>query len=274
MYLNPSKKVVNHKMEFLGYPLIFWVTAVLAVILVGIAKSGFGGGAGVIATPLMALTIPVADAAAILLPLLLIIDMFSLWHYRNDWDRPTVSATLPGAIIGIVIGGLFFSAMADQERALKVAIGLIAIGFVVWQLGKNAVFKLPQHGIPRWTGWPLGALAGFSSTLAHVGGPPFLIYLLPQGLPQKIFVGTSVVFFFVVNLAKLIPYALLGLLTIGNLKIVLVLAPLAYLGVVLGIWLNKRFSPVWFNRLVYILLILTAFQLLIGDSFLRILLQA
>ncbi|MCA9885566.1 MAG: sulfite exporter TauE/SafE family protein [Anaerolineae bacterium] len=260
-------------MEFLGYPPIFWVTAVLAVVLVGIAKSGFGGGAGVIATPLMSLTIPVADAAAILLPLLLIIDVFSLWHYHKDWDRPTIRATLPGAIVGIVIGGLFFSVMADHEQLLKVAIGVIAIAFVIWQLGKNVVFKLPTESIPTWTGWPLGILAGFGSTLAHVGGPPFVIYLLPQNLPQRIFVGTSVVFFFVVNLTKLIPYALLGLLTVGNLSIVVVLIPVAYLGVVLGIWLNKRFSPIWFNRLVYILLILTAFQLLIGDSFLRMALQ-
>jgi uncharacterized membrane protein YfcA len=262
--------------EFLGYPPIFWLTAAAAVILVGISKSGFGGGAGVIATPLMSLTIPVPEAAALLLPLLIIADMLSLRHYYNDWDRPTISATLPGAVIGIILGGIFFGVFTSQEDLLKKSIGLFSIAFVMYQLARNTVFKIPtdKNAMPRWAGWPLGMLAGFSSTLAHAGGPPFVIYLLPQGLRQSTFVGTTVIFFTSVNLIKLIPYGLLGLLQVGNLLIVAVLAPLAFVGVWIGVYLNKRFSPIWFNRLVYILLVLTGIQLLIGDSFINLFLAS
>lgn len=254
------------------YPPLFWFTAVTAVILVGIAKSGFGGGAGVIATPLMALTIPVADAAALLLPLLIIIDMLSLPHYWRSYDQTSIRQTLPGALAGIVIGGIFFGIFASQERLLEIGIGLIAVLFVIWFVGRETLLGALDAKRPSAVaGAILGAASGFASTLAHAGGPPITVYLVPQKLPQQIFVGTTVIYFAIVNLVKLIPYALLGLLQIGNLTTILILAPLAYVGVKLGVWLNGRFSPIWFNRLVIILLLLTGLQLLLGTSFITLL---
>ena len=112
----------------------------------------------------------------------------------------------------------------------------------------------------------MGLVAGFTSTLAHAGGPPTVIFLLPQRLPRDLFVGTTVVFFAAVNLIKLAPYASLGLLRIGNLETTLLLAPLTYVGVRVGIYLNAHFTEVWFNRLVYSILLLTGVQLMVGRS--------
>ena len=112
----------------------------------------------------------------------------------------------------------------------------------------------------------MGAVSGFTSTLAHAGGPPVTIYLLPQKLPREIFVGTTVVFFAAVNQMKLIPYIGLDLLTIGHLGTIVVLAPLSYVGVRIGILLNSRFTDLWFNRLVYTVLLLTGIQLILGQS--------
>lgn len=249
------------------YPTAFWLTAVLAVILVGIAKAGFGGGVGVIATPLLALTIPVSEAAALLLPLLILIDLLSIRFYWRRYHQHSLKILLPFALVGIGVGALLFSTFSDNERLLKMGIGLLSIAFVVWRLGQNMVLgALAERPLSDNTGRALGVLAGFSSTLAHAGGPPVAIYMLPQRLPRDLFVGTTVLFFTVVNLVKLLPYGALGLLQVGNLLTILVLSPLCYLGVRLGLYLNRRFTDIWFNRVIYTLLLLTGIELILGQS--------
>ncbi|MCB9422944.1 MAG: sulfite exporter TauE/SafE family protein [Ardenticatenaceae bacterium] len=256
-------------MHLPDYSTVFWITAVLAVTLLGIAKAGFGGGAAVIATPLLALTIPVADAAALLLPLLIIIDMISIVHYRGNFDRHSIRLMVPSAAVGILIGGLFFGTFSSNERVLKLGIGLLAVAFVLFQLFRTQIMGQLEGKRPSTTqGIFFSSLAGFTSTLAHAGGPPATIYLLPQKLPRQLFVGTTVVFFTAVNLIKLIPYSVLGLLKVGNVTTILILSPLCYLGVRLGIYLNGRFTDKWFNRLIYSLLFLTGIQLILGRSLL------
>jgi uncharacterized protein len=249
------------------YPAAFWLTAVLAVILVGIAKAGFGGGVGVIATPLLALTIPVAEAAALLLPLLILIDLLSIRYYWGRTHRHSLNILLPFALVGVGVGALLFSTFSDNERLLKMGIGLLSVGFVAWRAGQNMVLgALAERPLSDNTGRMLGILAGFTSTLAHAGGPPVTIYMLPQRLPRDLFVGTTVLFFTVVNLVKLVPYGALGLLQVGNLLTILILSPLCYLGVRLGLYLNRRFTDIWFNRVIYTLLLLTGIELILGQS--------
>jgi len=256
------------------YPQYFWITAAAAVILVGIAKAGFGGGIGVIATPLLALTLPVADAAALLLPLLIIVDLISVRHYYNIYDPKSMKILLPAAVLGILVGALFFTVFSHNEEILRVGIGVLALAFVAYQVGRSLLMgKLSKKRPPTAAGYALGSLAGFSSTLAHAGGPPVSIYLLPQELPRSIFVGTSVLFFTIVNLMKLIPYGMLGLLKVGNITTILILAPLCFVGVRLGLYLNKRFNDIWFNRFIYTLLFFTGLQLISGRSIISILAQ-
>lgn len=257
----------------LGYPPAFWLSAVLAVLLIGVAKGGFGGGVGVAATPLLALTLPVAEAAALLLPLLIAADIVAVWHYRKRFSAPHLRWLLPSAVLGVLLGALFFGAFAANERALKLGIGIIAIGFVVFQgLRVGMLRHLERRPLSRFWALPLGALSGFSSTLAHVGGPPVAIYLLPQRLEKDRFVGTNAVFFFALNLVKLVPYALLGLLHLGQAHAVLALLPLVPLGVLLGVLLNRITSERTFTRIVHGLLLVTGLELVSGRSLLGLLL--
>ena len=254
------------------YPTLFWVTAVFAMLLIGISKAGFGGGVGAIATPVLALTISVADAAAILLPILIVADLFSLRHYWNVYDRNSIKLMIPGAIVGILLGAVFFGYFSDNERTLKMILGVVSLLFVVYQVARTLIFgALLKSKPPAWAGVLLGGVAGFTSTLAHAGGPPATIYLLPQQLPRNIFVGTSVIFFFSLNIMKLIPYSMLGLLRMGNIGTVLVLAPLTFVGVQLGVWLNRRFSDRYFTYLIYALLLLTGIELVSGVSVIHLL---
>ena len=138
----------------------FWIYLVCAVTLIGIAKAGFGAGVGVLATPLMALTMPVAEAAALLLPLLIISDGFAVANYRFYFDRRNIKLMLPGAIIGIILGGVFFSYFIDKEQVLKIGIGILAVAFVIFQLARSvilgAIKKYRPHALE---GVVMGAIA-------------------------------------------------------------------------------------------------------------------
>jgi uncharacterized protein len=246
---------------------MFWMTAVFAMILIGVSKAGFGGGVAAIATPFMALTISVADAAAILLPILIVADLFSLRHYWNIYDRRSLTLMIPGAIVGIALGAFFFGYFSDNERTLKIILGAISLLFVVYQVARSFVLGALLKSKPSaLAGVLLGGAAGFTSTLAHAGGPPATIYLLPQQLPRQLFVGTNVIFFFILNLVKLVPYGALGLLRVGNISTILILAPLTFLGVQLGVWLNRRFSDRWFTYIIYAMLLVTGLELMSGRS--------
>ncbi len=249
------------------YSLLFWITASIAVIMIGIAKAGFGGGVGVVATPLVAITLPVAEAAALLLPLLIMADMFALYFYSRTYDRPSVKLLLSGALVGIALGAFFFSNFSDNEQVMRTGMGLVALLFVLFQLTRRIIFGvLETYRPPAPAGVAIGVVSGFVSTLAHVGGPPAAIYLLPQKFPKHIFVGTNVIIFTTVNWVKLIPYGYLGLLHVGNLTTIALLAPLCLVGVRLGLFLNKRVNEYWFNMIVYIFLLLTGIQLILGRS--------
>jgi uncharacterized protein len=253
------------------YPLAFWISALTAVGLIGISKAGFGAGIGVIATPLMALTIPTADAAALLLPVLIVSDFMAIQQYRVRFDRRNLFILVPGAIVGIVAGWWFFGYFSGNERILKMGIGVLALAFIAFQLGyKSLLGAIAKRKPAVGEGIFWGCISGFTSTLAHVGSPPAMVYLLPQNLPRDIYVGTTIYFFTITNILKLIPYSDLGLLRIGNLYTVLLLLPAAFLGVRLGFLLNQRCSEKWFNRLVYCFLFLTGIQLIFGADLSRL----
>jgi len=243
---------------------LFYLLAVPVVLWVGISKGGFGGGAGMVAVPLLALAVPLPQAAAVLLPILCAMDLFALHAYRGTYDGANLRRLLPAALVGIAAGGLAFGALDD--RWLRVIVGTIAVLFALqWILGvaRNRGQEPRATRPGPWSGAFWGSVAGFTSTMAHAGGPPVAMYLLPQRLPPTLFVGTTVIVFTVINYVKLVPYALLGQLRLENLATSLVLLPLAPLGIRLGRWLHDRVDDVLFYRLSYGLLLVTGIKLLI-----------
>jgi len=250
-------------MHWPAFPLAFYPVAVVAILLTGIAKGGFGA-AGGIAVPLMSIFIAPPEAAGIMLPILCAMDLFGVRVYRTQWSREHVRALLPGALVGIALGALAFGALPVD--GIRLVVGTIAIAFALNQgfgLTERIAARLAaQRARPgRVAGAFWGAASGFTSTLAHAGGPPFAIYLLPQKLDKTVFVGTSVIFFFVVNYVKLVPYYFLGQLNVGNLAAALLFAPLAPLGIGLGVWLHRRVSERAFYRVSYALLFATGAKL-------------
>jgi len=237
---------------------LFWVTAVISVIITGISKGGFGGLA-LLAVPLMALTISPVQAAGIMLPILIVMDWVSVWSYRKHWDKKLLILMLPGAIIGILAAWKFAAYVDDQF--VRICVGVIAVLFPIY-----AIFKPKSREDIVVGNRPLGVIsgiaAGFTSFIAHAGGPPFQAYAIPQGLEKRLYAGTAVMFFAVVNFVKLLPYAMLGQFDKTNLTTSLILIPLAPIGVLIGVWLLKRIDQDVFYRILYGLIFVVGVKLL------------
>lgn len=240
----------------------FYLFAVPAVLLLGISKSGFGMGFGALAVPLMALTVSVPQAAAILMPVLLLIDIMGLAALRKDYDKALLKFLLPFGLLGVVIGALLFKLLASNLVA-----GIVGF-FTLLFLAQRLLFPpKPDSAAPaRWIGAVLTTASGFTSFIAHAGSPPLSAYLIPLRLAPVVFAATVSYFYFVINLSKWIPYAWLGLLSLENLATSLALLPLVPLGVWSGVWLARRIQPALFYRLVYTGLLLTGSKLL-WDAF-------
>ncbi|MCB2053981.1 MAG: sulfite exporter TauE/SafE family protein [Geminicoccaceae bacterium] len=236
----------------------FYLAAVPALLIFGISKGGFGGGLGIVAVPMMALVISPADAAALLLPLLCLMDVIGLVNYRRHWDNDVLRSMLPGAIAGILLGSLAFGYF--PERVVRLMLGLISLAFAgeYFLRGRRVTTPRPQQPL---LGAFWGALAGLTSTLAHAGGPPANMYLLPLRLDKTVFVGTMVVLFATVNALKLPPYVLLGLYDADILTACLLLAPVAAVGMVAGITLHHRVDERLFYRICYGLVFGTGLKL-------------
>lgn len=227
---------------------LFYALAVPAVIMVGLAKGGFGGPLSLLGVPMMALAIPPVQAAGIMLPILVVMDMAGLFAYRRSFDATSLKILLPAAIVGIVLG--YFTAAQVSDAHVRLLVGLVAILFTLDSLRGGAARSAPRPHRP-WTGRFWGMIAGFTSFVSHAGSPPFQIYMLPLRLDPLRFAGTSVLFFTAMNAIKLVPYGLLGQFDAANLATSALLLPLAPLATLAGVWLVRRIRPALFYRITH-----------------------
>ena len=241
---------------------VFYAVSVPAVLLLGISKSGFGAGFGSLAVPMMAMAVTVPEAAAILMPVLLVMDVLGMAAFRKDFDLKLLKFLLPCGRVGIVIGALLFKAL--DARTVAGIVGLFTLLF----LAQRLLFPPKPNSAPppKWLGAMLTATSGFTSFIAHAGGPPINAYVIPLKLTPIKFTATMAFFFFVINLAKWLPYAWLGLLDMRNFSTSLVLLPLAPLGVWVGVRIAKHIQPTLFYRILYVGMFLTGLKL-IWDAF-------
>ncbi|MGH8601289.1 MAG: sulfite exporter TauE/SafE family protein [Gammaproteobacteria bacterium] len=239
-----------------------FVLGVPAVLLTGISKGGFGGALGGIAVPLLALQMPPTQAAAIMLPILCMADITGLRRFRGQWDLHNLKIMLPGALAGVLIGTLTFGFLS--ERLIGLLLGGIAMGFFFLNV-LSARSSIAPAAPAIGKGALYSGVAGFTSFVAHAGGPPVMMYLLPQQMDKVRYVATINVFFLLTNAVKLVPYSLLGQFTATNLGASLALAPIVILGVWLGIWLQSRVSQSWFYRIAWLGLLATGVQLVVQN---------
>lgn len=238
----------------------FYAAAVPAVLLVGLSKGGFGGAVGFVGVPLMALVMPPVQAAAILLPILCLMDVAAVWTWWGVYDRRTLADMLPGAVVGIAAGWL--TAALVTAEMVRLIVGAVAIVFVLRWLYAQMRHGAGHAASPnRFLAAAWGAVSGFTSFVAHVGGPPFQVYALPLRLDPKILSGTTAIFFAITNALKLVPYFALGQFDADNLTASAVLMPLAPLATMAGAWLVRRMRPEIFYPFTYATVAIVAVKL-------------
>lgn len=238
----------------------FYAVAVPAVILVGLSKGGLGGAAGFIGVPMMALATSPVQAAAILLPILLLMDAVSLWTWRGTYDRRILAQTIPGSLVGIGLGWL--TAAVVSAGMVRLLLGVVAIVFVgrwLYSLARRTGDRREEPNAAKGAFW--GVVSGYTSFVAHAGGPPFQVYTLPLKLDPRVFTSTGVYFFAFMNIVKLVPYFALGQFDRTNLTTSLILMPLAPLATLAGAYVVRRMRAEIFYPFTYAIMTLIAAKL-------------
>lgn len=236
----------------------FFAAAIPAVLLTGLSKGGFGGGISMLGTPLLALAVDPVKAAAIMLPVLLLMDAIGLVSWRGHVRWSIVRSMMPGAFAGLGLG--WATAATVPEPAIRMLVGIIAILFAVNQAMAEWLKRDPRpEAMAPASFW--GALSGYTSFVSHAGGPPYQAYTLPLQIDKLDYAGTSVMFFAIINAAKVIPYLALGQFSPDNLWSSLQLAPVAVAGVLLGVWAVRRVSQPLFYRVTYAAMVIVGAKL-------------
>jgi hypothetical protein len=236
---------------------LFYVFAVPAVVFLGLSKGGFSG-IGMVSTPLLAIIMSPLEAAAILLPIILVQDLISVFVYRRVWDAWNLKVLIPGAVIGI--GAAWLLAAHVSDAVLRLVVGLIALGFVGYSLFRYLLPGEPPR--PRAShGVVWGALSGFTTTLIQIGAPPYYAFVLPQRLPKMVYVGTTVMFFAAANVMKIAPYVALGQFSTAGFTSSTALFPLAIASNFLGIWLVRITPEAMFYQITNVIVFLLGCEL-------------
>ena len=240
--------------------LLFFISVVPAIILYGIAKSGLGGSISLISVPLMTVVMPLNQALAVILPILIFSDIVAVYRFRREFDFSTLKLIVPFAALGIIIGSFTFKYFS--EDLLKLIVGIMGFLFA----GHYFLFK-KEKKIPAKKNFLKGAIfssiAGFSSFCVHAGGTPTSIYLLPLRLKKEIYVGTRIIFFTFVNLIKLPLYIYLSMMNFDTLYQSVLLLPLAITGIFIGYKLLKIIDENLFYNIIYALILVSSTKLLI-----------
>jgi uncharacterized membrane protein YfcA len=236
----------------------YLVLASFAALLIGMSKGGLPL-VGMMSVPVLSLVMSPVKAAVLLLPLFVISDAVGVWLYRKQYSLVNLKILVPAGVVGVMVG--WFTAAMISELTIKFLIGLVGVSFCLQTWFKRGQADAPQDAsVPKGVFW--GGLAGFTSFIAHAGGPPFQIFMLPQKLPKAEFAGTATILFAIINLAKIGPYQNLSPYSEADVWKIAVLVPFALMGTFLGAYLTKRIADAWFFKLVQSGLFLLSLKLI------------
>jgi uncharacterized membrane protein YfcA len=251
----------GQNMPMLTLDTTFFLIAGPAVIFAGISKGGFGSGAAFASASVLALILDPGLALGVMLPMLMLIDFSTLKPYWRKWDAQASKLLILGALPGVAVGAALYK--VAQPDLLRVLIGVISVGFVAWQTAiRSGWITAAEQALSPRAGLIAGAVAGFTSFISHAGGPPAAVYLLSKRLSKTEYQATTVLVFWVVNIAKFVPYAALGMFTQQTAMANVALAPFALFGAWLGVIAHRLVPERAFFALTYILLTVTGFKLI------------
>ena len=243
-------------MEFTAATIL---VSLAGVFLIAFMKGAFGGGFAIVGIPLLSIVMDPLTAGALLAPLFVAMDLVALRYWKpSTWSKPDLAILVPALIAGICLGYLALRIL--DPRAVAIVVALTTLTFAaLWFLGGGRVTAQPRS-VPK--GIAAGVGSGVTTMVAHSGGPPLAMYLLPLGLAKEVYAGTTSVFFTVGNALKAIPWLLLGQLN----RAAWTLMAIMLLAVPLGVWagwrLHQSLNQAQLYRACYGLLVITGLKLL------------
>ena len=236
-----------------------YVAGVIAFLglMIGFAKGGFGG-LGALLTPILALVLPVASAVGVLLPMLMIGDVFAVYMYWKEWDLELVKRMLPAGVVGALAGTFLLSAVSPD--GLRIMLGVFVLITVAYKFLSDRIQAIRYEPRP-WHAPAAGMLSGVASGMFNSGGPPFSSYLLLQKLQARPFIATSALFFALLNLLKVPGFLYTGILNVSLLLSLWWVFPF----IPVGIWVARitltRISPSAFEWIIVALLVFSSLWL-------------
>lgn len=235
------------------------LTAFAGVFLICFMKGAFGGGFSIIGIPLLSVVMDPVTAGGLLAPLFILMDLFALRYWKpSTWSKPDLVLLLPGLVIGIGLGYILFRVL--DHRVIAILMAAITLIFVGLWFAAGATVTIRPRSAPKAVA--AGLASGITTMVAHSGGPPLAMYLLPLGLTKEVYAGTTSLFFTVGNIIKAVPWFIVAKPT-GDVWILMAACLLA---IPSGVWLGWRLHTVLDERQLYRacygLLIVTALKLL------------
>ena len=237
---------------------VYFVVAV-GMFLVGMSKGGLGATLSAVTVPIMALVLPIKDVIGMMPPVLMLADALAVGVHWKKWDNRMVLLLIPASLIGVTIGTLFLA--NAPARLIRIVLGVIVMLFAVYKLFEKRIFKKATYSPRNWHGLLAGSTAGFTSSVAHTGGPPVAIYLLLQNVQPRVFAATSAIFFLILNYIKVPFYYVADIFNFDLLQQLLWLLPMVPVGVWAGKWVVARVSKELFDNIILSLLIISALLL-------------
>jgi uncharacterized membrane protein YfcA len=242
------------------YSILIYLVVALSMFMVGVSKGGGWASLTALTIPFVALVLPIDDVIGMMLPVLMLADILAIGVHWKRWDKRLIILLIPASIVGVTIGTLFLT--NAPVRLIRIVIGVIVLLFAFYKLFERSIFRKLTYRPRNWHGLLAGLVAGFTSSVAHTGGPPIAIYLLLQNLQPRVFAATIAFFFFILNYIKVPFYYFADVFNLDLLLQFLWLLPVVPLGVWTGKWLVVRVSKELFDRIILTLLIITAFLLI------------
>lgn len=233
------------------------VWLVLAALIIGISKGGISS-AATLAVPMLALFMNPVQAAALMLPILIVTDVVAVWLYRRDYSARNVAILLPAILFGIVVATVILP--HTSQPLLLAFTGLVGL-WAVWRSWFGGTPEAKPANLVPGLFW--GTIAGITTFITHSGAPPTQAFLLPQKLPRLVFAGTMAICFAVANIAKIPSYTALGFFDGIDWQLLAMLAAVGIFGTFLGRWMVKKLTDASFARLIETLLLLLSIMLLV-----------
>lgn len=241
--------------------LVQWLWIIVAAVCIGFSKTGISSFM-MPAIPIIADVFGGKGSTGMMLPILLVGDIFALYYYNRHAEWSNIRKLLPWTLFGLILGVIVGSYVSDKQFKAFIAISvLICLIILIYTEKKGESIKIPKNVFVYGL---TGILCGFTSMIGNAAGPIFSVYLLAKGFKKNDFLGTTAWFFFIINLTK-VPLQIVfwNNIPLSTFFLTIIMIPAIAVGAILGVVVIKKLNEKLFHILILAVTAIAAMKLLI-----------